>query len=51
MHKSKAWSAQTKSIKGKATVSLVGGANPAGIGDGVPAVHNFQSHLQASGIE
>jgi hypothetical protein len=27
------------------------GSDLAGMGDGVPAVHNFQSHLQVSGIE
>jgi hypothetical protein len=51
MHKSKVWSARTKSSEWNAIVSLVGGADPAGMGDGVLAVRNFQSHLQVSGIE
>jgi hypothetical protein len=38
-------------MKGMPLSCWLKGSDLAGMGDGVPAVHNFQSHLQVSGIE
>jgi hypothetical protein len=38
-------------MKGMPWSRWLDGSDLTGMGDGVPAVHNFQSHLQASGIE
>jgi hypothetical protein len=38
-------------MKGMHLLCWLNGSDLAGMGDGVPAMHNFQSHLQVSGIE